>query len=86
MNRMSRVSASLSRALIALAMVCTSLMAHATTVATPTFGLAAGTYTGTQSVTISDSTSGSTIYYTTNGATPTTSSTKYTGAIAVSAS
>jgi RHS repeat-associated protein len=61
-------------------------MAHATTVATPTFSLTAGTYTGAQSVTISDSTSGSTIYYTTNGTTPTTSSTKYTGAITVNAS
>jgi hypothetical protein len=52
---------------------------------TPTFLPAAGTYTTSQSVTISDSTSGTTIYYTTNGTTPTTSSTKYTGAIAVSA-
>ncbi len=51
----------------------------------PTFSPAAGTYTTSQSVTISDSTSGTTIYYTTNGTTPTTSSTKYTGAITVSA-
>jgi Chitobiase/beta-hexosaminidase C-terminal domain len=51
--------------------------------ATPTFSPAAGTYTSAQSVTISDATSGSTIYYTTNGTTPTTSSTKYTGAISV---
>jgi len=58
----------------------------APTVATPTFGPAAGTYTGTQTVTISDSTSASTIYYTTNGTTPTTSSTKYTAAISVSSS
>jgi len=53
--------------------------------ATPTFSPAAGTYSGAQSVNISDFTSGATIYYTTNGATPTTSSTKYTGTITVSA-
>jgi hypothetical protein len=55
------------------------------TAATPTFSVAAGTYASTQSVTVADATSGATIYYTTNGATPTTSSTKYTGAISVSA-
>jgi hypothetical protein len=58
----------------------------AATVATPAFSLAAGTFTASQSVAISDSTSGATIYYTTNGTTPTTSSTKYSGAITVSAS
>jgi hypothetical protein len=52
--------------------------------ATPTFSPAAGTYATTQTVTISDATSGSSIYYTTNGATPTTSSTKYTAPITVS--
>jgi hypothetical protein len=52
---------------------------------TPTFSPAAGTYTTSQSVTISDATAGTTIYYTTNGTTPTTSSTKYSGAITVSA-
>jgi uncharacterized protein YwbE len=55
------------------------------TVATPTFTPAQGTYTAAQSVTIKDTTSGAAIYYTTNGNTPTTSSTKYTGAIKVSA-
>jgi glucosylceramidase len=53
--------------------------------ATPTFSPAAGTFTATQSVTIADTTTGATIYYTTNGTTPTTSSTKYTAAISVSA-
>jgi len=51
----------------------------------PTFSPAGGTYTTPQSVTIGDATAGTTIYYTTNGSTPTTSSTKYSGAITVSA-
>ena len=56
------------------------------TAATPTFLPAAGTYTSTQSVTIADSTPGATIYYTTNGTTPSTSSAVYSSAITVSAS
>src|ERR1019366_2787087 len=51
--------------------------------ATPSFSVAAGTYTTPQSVTISDTTTGATIYYTANGTAPTTSSTKYTGPITV---
>ncbi len=52
--------------------------------ATPVISPSAGTYTSAQSVTITDTTSGATIYYTNNGTTPTTSSTKYAGTIAVS--
>ncbi len=54
------------------------------TCATPTFSPAAGTYTQAQNVTISCSTEGATIYYTTNGQDPTTNSTVYSGAINVS--
>jgi sugar lactone lactonase YvrE len=55
-----------------------------TAMATPTFSPVAGTYAAAQTVAISDAASGVTIYYTTNGTTPTTSSTKYTGPITVS--
>jgi glucosylceramidase len=52
--------------------------------ATPTFSPAAGTYSSAQSVSIADSTTGAAIYYTTDGSTPTTSSTKYSAAVTVS--
>ena len=53
--------------------------------ATPTFSPAPGSYATAQSVTLADSTTGATIYYTTDGTTPTTSSPQYTVAIAVAA-
>jgi hypothetical protein len=56
-----------------------------TPAAVPTFAPVAGTYTSTQSVTLADATSGATIYYTTDGTTPTTSSKVYSSAISVSA-
>jgi len=55
-----------------------------TTTATPEFWPPEGTYSEAQSVTIMDAAPGATIYYTTNGVPPTTSSTKYTGPITVS--
>jgi glucosylceramidase len=54
--------------------------------ATPAFWPLPGSYSQTQAgqtVTLTDSSSGATIYYTTDGTTPTTSSTKYSGAITV---
>jgi hypothetical protein len=56
------------------------------TVATPTFGPAAGTYTTTQMVTITTSTAGATIRYTTDGSTPTATSTLYSGPVTVASS
>ena len=48
-------------------------------VATPTLSPAGGTYSAAQSVTISDATAGAQIYYTTDGSTPSSASTLYTG-------
>jgi hypothetical protein len=52
----------------------------------PTFTPAAGSYSSAQSITISDSTAGATIYYTTDGSTPTVLSSVYSGPVMVSAS
>jgi len=56
------------------------------TAAKPTFSPASGTFESAQSVRLSDATTGATIYYTTNGTAPSTSSTKYSGAFSVGAS
>jgi arabinogalactan endo-1,4-beta-galactosidase len=56
-----------------------------TAAAAPTFSPSSGTYTTAQTVTISDTTAGATIYYTTNGTTPTSASTVYSSSIAIPA-
>lgn len=55
-------------------------------IATPVFNPPGGTYSGSQAVTITDSSQDVTIYYTTDGSTPTSASTVYDGAVEVSAS
>lgn len=57
-----------------------------TPAATPTFSPPAGSYASAQTVSISSATGGATIFYTTDGSTPTTASTVYSGPIAVNAS
>jgi hypothetical protein len=54
--------------------------------ATPAFSLASGTYAAAQTVTISDTTPGATIYYTTDGTAPTANSPVYTTQIPLSSS
>jgi hypothetical protein len=62
------------------------IAAPATAAATPTFSPIAGAYGVPQTVTISCSTPSPTIYYTTNGSTPTTSSPVYSSPITVGTS
>ncbi len=54
--------------------------------AAPTFSVPAGTYTTPQTVTISDSTQGAFIYYTTDGSAPGTNSTYYPSPITIASS
>lgn len=54
-------------------------------VATPTFSVAAGAYGPAQTVALSTAIAGATIYYTTNGVDPTTSSSVYSATLTVSA-
>jgi hypothetical protein len=56
------------------------------TAATPTFSPAPGAYSSAQSVTLSDTTAGAAIHYTTDGTTPSPSSATYSTAISVSTS
>ncbi len=66
-------------------LAATMAIAHASTVATPSFSPAAGTYTSAQTVTITSTTSGSSIRYTTNGTAPTsTSGTVYSSPVSIS--
>jgi hypothetical protein len=58
----------------------------ATPAEAPTFNPPAGTYNAAQAVTISTTTAGTTIHYTTDGSTPTTSSTTYSTPVQVAAS
>lgn len=51
--------------------------------ANPVFSLASGTYSGTQTLTITDSSSNPVIYYTVDGTTPTTASNVYNGPITI---
>jgi hypothetical protein len=62
------------------------LTPNAPLAATPSFSPPGGTYTSTQSVSITDSTPSASIYYTTNGNTPSTGSTLYSGPIPVATS
>ena len=66
-----------NRNVVVLAIDYTPAAAGPPPAASPTLSPPPGTYTSAQSVTLSDSTPGALIYYTTNGTTPTMSSSLY---------
>jgi N-acetyl-beta-hexosaminidase len=66
--------------------VATATYTLAAAAAAPVFSPAAGTFTGSANVTLSSTTAGATIRYTTNGNDPTVASTVYTAAIPLTAS
>lgn len=61
------------------------LLGPANAAAGPSVNPAPGTYSSPQTITLSDTTAGAVIYYTTNGAAPTTSSATYTAPLTISA-
>ena len=66
--------------------VVTTTTPAASQAAAPTFSVAGGTYTAAQTVTISTTTTGAAIHYTTDGSTPTSSSTAYSIPVNIAAS
>jgi nucleoid-associated protein YgaU len=85
MSRIIRVAAIFALALVLVNCPSTP-KPPANTVAAPAFAPAEGTYSGAQSVTITSSTEGAEIRYTTDGSAPSaTGGTVYTGAIPVAA-
>jgi len=66
--------------------VSSAIYTIAAAAATPVFSPVGGAYSAAQSVVLTDSTAGANIYYTTDGSTPSTSSTLYSGPITVSSS
>ena len=69
---------------LALNKVDITLIALGTAVPKPTISPASGTYTEAQTVTITNNAEGATVYYTTDGTTPTTSSTVYSAPFTLS--
>jgi hypothetical protein len=84
-NSTTTLKAIATAAGLANSAVGTAVYTIAPPAATPTFSVPSGTYTSVQKVTISDATAGATIFYTTDGSTPTMASTPFAGPITVNA-